>query len=293
MISFEGLAEFIAVAETQGFSSAARRLGVSTSHVSRRVSALESSLGTALLARTTRKVRLTDAGLLYYRRCVELVDGLEEANETLSNQQVNLTGTLRVSAAGEFAEQYVVPVLIEFASLHPDLTMDIDFNSRMVNFVEEGIDFSIRYGRLADSGLVARKLADRKLIAAASASYIAKQGMPQHPQDLRHHVCLVANNDSWLFDTESGPVEIKVKGRWRSNSARSIVEACKAGLGITYMPKSSLGDSLRDGSLIPLLEPYGTSDITTWIVYANRKYLPSRARLAIQFLLEHFKNWNE
>ena len=293
MISFEGIAEFIAVAETQGFSSAARRLGVSTSHVSRRVSALESSLGTALLARTTRKVRLTEAGHQYYRRCSELMFGLEEANERVSSEHVKLSGTLRVSAAGEFAEKFVAPALLEFAALHPELSLDIDFNSRMVNFVEEGIDFSIRYGRLSDSGLVARKLVNRNLIAADSPEYLKQHGTPQHPEDIRAHQCLIANNDVWLFQSKDGPMEVKVKGKLKTNSARSLIKACQLGLGITYMPVSSLGDAFNDGSLQTVLEPYSTKDITTWIVYANRKYLPSRARLAVNFLLEYFKDWEE
>ena len=293
MVSFEGIAEFIAVAETQGFSAAARRLGVSTSHVSRRVSALESSLGSALLARTTRKVRLTEVGTIYYHQCLELVHGLEEANQNVSHRQLSLSGTLRVSAAGQFAERYVAPALVEFAALHPQLCVDIDFNSRLVNFVEEGIDFSIRYGRLNDSGLVARKLVDRALIAAASPAYLQQRGIPQHPNELRGHDCLIANNDLWLFDSDEGAIEVRVKGRWRSNNAWAIIDACKAGLGVSYMPKSSLADALEDGSLVPLLESYGSRDITSWIVYANRKFLPSRARLAIQFLLEHFADWKE
>jgi len=136
MTPFEGIVEFVAVAETQGFSAAARSLDVSTSHISRRVAQLESRLGTALVARTTRKVRLTLAGQEYYTRCRDLLHGLDDANQRISCEQLELSGTLRVSAAGEFAENYVVPALINFAAAHPALSIDIDFNSRMVNFVE-------------------------------------------------------------------------------------------------------------------------------------------------------------
>lgn len=292
-MAFEGITEFIAVAESGGFSSAARRLGVSTSHVSRRVASLEASLGSALLARTTRQVRLTDAGEVYYRRCSELLHGLQEANELVSSEQVSLSGTLRVSAAGEFAERYVAPALLAFAKQHPDLTVDIDFNSRLVNFVEAGIDFSIRYGRLQDSGLVARKLVDRSLVAVASPEYLNERGRPEHPQALAQHACIIANSEQWLFDAAGAPLEVKVSGRWRSNSSRSIVQACQAGLGVAYMPASSLGEALHDGSLEQILEPFGSRDVTTWIVYANRQYLPARARLAVDFLLEYFKTWRE
>ncbi|MFT5236205.1 MAG: DNA-binding transcriptional LysR family regulator, partial [Shewanella sp.] len=134
MDNFDGIIEFVSVAESQGFSSAAKQLDCSTSHVSRQVSKLEKSLGCALFARTTRLVSLTPAGLNYYHQCRDLVTGLQLANEQISTQQLKLVGTLRVSAAGNFAEQQVAPVLIEFALQHPELSIEIDFNTKKVNF---------------------------------------------------------------------------------------------------------------------------------------------------------------
>lgn len=293
MSPFEGIVEFVAVAETQGFTAAARRLGVSTSHISRRVADLETRLGTALVARTTRKVKLTSSGQNYYHRCHELLHGLEEANESVSDKHIELTGTLRVSAAGEFAENYVVPALLEFASRHPGLSIDVDFNTRIVNFVEEGIDFAVRYGSLKDSGLIARKLVDRSLVAAASPSYLEHWGTPKHPRELTQHQCLIAASDRWRFDIEQGSYDLRVSGRWRSNSGRSIVNACRAGLGIAYLPRSSFGTALSDGSLTEILSPYIGRGASSWIVYANRKHLPSRARLSIQYLLDYFETWDE
>ncbi|GAL33856.1 transcriptional regulator [Vibrio maritimus] len=162
MESFEGINEFVAVAESHGFSAAAKQLGCSTSHVSRQVSRLEQRVGVALLARSTRMVSLTDAGQVYYQQCKELVIGLQQANERLSSQHIELSGTLRVSAAGAFAENHVAPALMAFAKQYPELTVEMDFNTRMVNFIEDGVDFAIRYGRLNDSGLVARKLVDSR-----------------------------------------------------------------------------------------------------------------------------------
>lgn len=293
MDKFEGITEFVAVAESQGFSAAARRLGVSTAHVSRRIAALEQSLGIALFIRTTRQVRLTDAGETYYRYCSGLVDGLEEANEVVSNETINLTGTLRISAAGKFVSEFVAPLLTEFAQRHPNLSIDLDFSARVANFVEEGLDLAIRYGRLQDSSLIARKLVDRKIVAAASPEYLAKNGVPEHPDDLRKHNCLITNNDLWLFDTKGGPVNVRVRGRWRSNDADSLTHACLAGLGIAYMPSTSYRDAIEDGRLMPVLEPYWTHGIGTWLLYANRRHMPARVRLAVQFLMERFHNWQE
>lgn len=300
--SFEGIAEFVAVAESNGFSAAARHLGVSTSHVSRQVSALEARLATILLSRTTRQVKLTDAGTDYYVVCRELMDGLLQANESIQQQQVVLEGTLKISAAGEFAEQYIAPALIDFAEQHPNLNVDINFNTSMVNLVEEGIDFAIRYGRLTDSGLIARKLLERQLVAVASKDYLAMHGLPKHPQDLKQHSCLIANNDRWFFTepsqakeqaTQAKIIDVKVSGRWRSNNVKALITACKANLGICYLPKSSYGDELKNQQLQPILTSYSSAPISTWIVYVNRRYLPARARLAIQFLLDHFSDWRE
>ena len=293
MDTFEGILEFVAVAEANGFSAAAKRLGSSTSHVSRQVSRLEKRLGSALLARTTRSVKLTSVGQQYYEQCKGLLHGLQQANEQISGEQIELTGTLRVSAAGAFAEQFVVPALLEFAEQQAQLSIDLNFNSQAVNFVEDGIDFAIRYGRLEDSGLVARKLIDRKLVVVASPSYLQQHGTPQHPSQLKQHQCLVANSEYWLFDDGGELVQVRVSGRWRSNNANAIVQACKAGLGIAYMPRSSFLNEIKAGDLQPILEPYWTKRLTSWIVYQNRKFLPLRARLAIEHLLMTFADWQE
>lgn len=293
MDSFDGIPEFVTVADCQGFSAAARQLGVSTSHVSRQVARLEARLGAALFARTTRLVSLTGAGERYYQHCKELMSGLQQANEQISAEQVTLNGTLRVSAAGAFAEQYVAPALLDFASNHPELTIDMDFNSRMVNFVDDGIDFAIRYGRLQDSGLVARKLLDRPMMAAASDDYLSRHGTPTHPDQLRHHSCLVTNNDLWRFERDGQRFELRVRGRWRSNNANAIVQACKQGLGIAYMPKSSFLGNVENGNLMPVLKPYWSRGGSSWIVYHNRRFQPLRARLAIDHLLDYFRDWEE
>ena len=292
-VSFNGIIEFVAVAQTQGFSAAARKLKVNVSHVSRKVAALEAELGVSLLARSTRTVRLTDAGRAYYTHCRVLVYGLQEANETLLDTQVELTGVLKVSAAGEFAEEHIAPLLMEFAQLHPGLSVELDFNSRRVNFIDEAFDFSIRYGPMQDSNLIARKLTNRSLVAAASHDYLAKHGTPGLPSELSQHHCLLTNNNTWYFNQANRGIEVKLQARWRSNSGRSIVKACKMGLGIAYMPRSSYAGALDDGSLQTILAPYWNKDIATWIVYANHHFLPAKARLAINFLLERFEHWQE
>lgn len=286
---FEGIAEFIAVAESQGFSAAAKRLNVSTSHISRRVSALEKRLGTVLLARTTRKVRLTEAGETYYRQCCEIMDGLIQANEDVGQKQTQLEGTLRVSLAGDFAERFVAPCLTEFAKQYPRLNVELDFNSHIVDFVEAGIDLAVRYGTLDDSNLIARQLVSRRLVAAASAKYLAEYGTPEHPTELTQHSCLVASHNRWIFENADEQFDLKVSGRLRCNTLSPLLHACEEGLGICYLPKSSYRDCLESGRLQPILQPYSQRTVPTWIVYANRRYVPARVRLAVNFLLHWFQ----
>lgn len=293
MDSFEGIVEFIAVAERQGFSSAAKQLGCSTSHVSRQIARLEARIGSALFARSTRLVNLTENGAAYYQQCKELMIGLQQANEQVNQQQFNLNGTLRVSAAGRFSEQFVAPVLMEFAQQHPELTVDIDFNSRMVNFVEDGIDFAIRYGELSDSSLIARKLVSRSMMAVASPDYLKKNGIPKHPNHLKNHSCIVSSNDHWLFNIDGAQESIKVSGRWRSNNSNAVVEACEHSLGIAYLPRSTFKKAIESGRLITVLEPFWGKGKSSWIVYQNRQFLPLRARLAINHLVEHFSHWRD
>ena len=288
MENFEGIIEFVCVAESQGFSAAAKQLRCSTSHVSRQISKLEKRLGCALFARTTRLVSLTSAGLSYYHQCKELVTGLHQANEQINSQQLKLVGTLRVSAAGTFAEQQVAPVLMEFALQHPELSIDIDFNSKPVNFVEDGIDFAIRYGKLQDSGLVARKLLAHPMMAVASPSYLAEHGIPTHPNDLKSHSCIISNNDHWVFKHEEQEQSIKVQGRWKSNNAHAVVNACEQGLGIAYMPQHNFLDATEQGHLVPVLKAFWRSESYSWVVYQDRRFLPMKARLAIDYLLAHF-----
>lgn len=291
MDSFEGIFEFVAVAESGGFSAAAKKLGCSTSHISRQVSRLEERLGSRLLARTTRQISLTENGEFYYQQCKYLVNGLQQANEQVTQQQYQLNGTLRVSAAGGFAENFVAPALMTFAKDQPELSIDIDFNSRMVNFIEDGIDFAIRYGELNDSNLIARKLISRSMMLVASPDYLAKYGTPNHPNQLKSHRCILANSDHWSFTIDGIKQSIKVSGNWQSNNSNVVLDACEQGLGIAYMPDSTFTKSIKQKKLVPILAPYCITGATSWIVYQNKQFMPLRARLAIDYLLEYFAKW--
>lgn len=290
---FEGIVEFVAVAQTQGFSAAATKLGVSTSHVSRKVAQLEASMGVALVARTTRSVKLTGAGEIYFQRCLALMNGLEEANQVVSGAQVELTGVLRVSGGGDFAERFIAPALMEFVKNHPKLTIDMDLNPRLSNLLEDGFDFAIRYGvDLADSSLVARKLLSHQKVVAASPAYLAKFGVPKHPSELNRSLqkfpCVRGYQNLWRFSDGENELSVMVDGAWKTNNARAMVAACEAGLGLAYLPVTSFGGAFAKAKLQPVLTSFCALKSSSWIVYPNRQYLPAKARLAIDYLLAKF-----
>ncbi|MBE7384709.1 MAG: LysR family transcriptional regulator [Leptolyngbya sp. SIO1E4] len=293
MSIWDGVSEFITVVDAGSFSAAAKRLGVSTSYVSRRVASLEARLGIRLLARSTRKVRMTDAGAEYYRRCTDLAAGLEEANQVVMGETAEVVGRIRVAAAGAFAERYVAPALAEFAAQHPKVQIEIGFNSRIINLIDEGFDFAVRYGVLEDSSLIARKLTNRTLVTCASSDYLKRCGTPKEPEDLREHACLCGNSDRWRFSYPEGHRVIRVSGPWISNNGVALVAAAKQNLGIVYLPRVNLVEALNAGQLIPILEDFWDRDRATWIVYPNRHHLPLRVRRVIEFLLEHFRTQEE
>ena len=271
------------------FSAAAKRLGVSTSYVSRSVADLEARLGIRLLARSTRRVRLTDAGAEYYRRCADLIAGIEEANQTVVGETAEVVGRIRVAAAGAFAERYVAPALADFARRHPQVKIEIDFNTRRIDLIEEGFDFAIRYGVLEDSSLMVRKLASRALVACASSDYLQQRGIPADPEELKDHACLRSNRDRWRFNYPDGPRDIRISGPWTSNNGPALAAAAIRGLGIVYTPQVNVQDELADGLLVPILQDFWDRDRATWIVYPSRRHLPLRVRRAIDFLVAHFQ----
>lgn len=290
MAIWDGLEEFAAVARTGSFTEAARQLNVSTSHISRRIQGLEDRLGVKLLSRTTRRVRLTEAGMEYRSKVDDLIAAVEDANEAVSGARADLAGHLRVTSAGPFAERNVLPRLLRFAQQHPRLALTADFNNRYVDLIEEGYDFAIRYGTLTDSSMIARRLATRRLACAASPDYLERNGTPTTPQELKNHSCLATNNDTWVFrdPVKQDAMPIKVRGRLRSNSIPLMCTALERGIGIVYSAMENIQHLVDDGKAVLILAGYEDHARSHWIVYPDRRLMPRRVRAAIDFLLDEF-----
>jgi DNA-binding transcriptional LysR family regulator len=286
MIGQDGLREFVAVVEQGGFTAAGRQLKVSTSFVSRQVTRLEDRLDVRLLQRTTRKVHLTDLGQVYYERSREILDQLESLESEMADLQEKPKGLVRITAAGEYAERFVAPVVAKFVEQYPEVSVELDASMRVVDIIDEGFDIAVRMSALTDSSLIARKVEQRRIMVCASPSYLKERGRPKTPEDLRTHNCLMFPDMPWRFKYPDRIQEVKVRGTWNSNNGRVLVAAAKQGIGLIRFPEYYLESLVNAGDLEIVLQDYEVEDAATWIIYPNRRHLPTRVRYLVEFLLE-------
>jgi DNA-binding transcriptional LysR family regulator len=184
---------------------------------------------------------------------------------------------------------HVAPVIAQFIKQYPEVEIEIDFNNRNVNLIEEGYDLAIRFGRMNDSSLIARPLTNRTMGLVATPQYIKNHGKPLLPGQLPNFNCIVAVTNRWRFKIGDNIQEIKVQGNWKSNHGQAVINACLADLGIAHLATDLVQEYVDKGLLVYLLEQYQVSDNATWLVYPQKDLMPHRVRLLIDFLLAHFK----
>lgn len=288
MRHWERVEAFIAVVRFGSFAAAARELQVSNSHVSRLVSHLELQLGTQLLYRTTRQIRLTDAGQLYYESCRHLFDGLREAESLLQHHQGQPTGLLKITAATTFGDRYIAPLVNDFQLLYPQLKVNMYFSNRQVELIEEGFDLGIRMGVMRESTLIAKRLCDRREYIIGSPAYLAHTPAPQTLTDLERHNCLVGTRGYWLLSDKGQRKDLVVHGNWQANSGPALVDAALKGLGLAQLPDYYVNEFLADGRLVSVLDEFRFTDTGVWVVYPQQRHLAPKVRLFIDFLAERF-----
>ncbi len=288
MASWEGVTEFVAVAELSSFTAAGARLNTSVVQVSRKVSALERRLNVKLLHRTTRNVRLTEAGQLYYDQCKQLVEGLEEAELAVTQMQREPKGLLKVTAPVTFGEQRIAPLAHQFLQDHPQVTLDLNLTNRTLDLVENGIDVAIRLGRLKDSSLIAKRLGDRQLSVCASPDYLREHGEPTSLEALTKHQCLMGTLDYWRFREHGVERALRLQGRMRCNSGIALLDACKAGLGLAQLPDYYVSAALARGELREVLGEYRDAREGIWAVHTPNRNLSAKARLFVEYLSDAF-----
>ena len=296
-INVEELRSLIALADTGSFVAAGRRLSQDASMVSRRLQALERRLGIRLAERTTRRVELTEAGIAYLERVRPLLLDLEHAEqEVAALAGGEPSGHLRISLPGNFGAAWLGRVIATFLLAHPRITMEADTTNSFVNVIEERYDAVIRLGTLADSRLVARKVADRRRLLCAAPNYIARHGVPLHPGELAAHACLYstgrADPGRWCFRNKSEPaISVAVSGPFASSNAQLLVDAAREGLGVLYTSDWYVGPDLASGKLVEVLPDYPVAEQgSVYVVTPAAKGTPSKTRAFSDWLAVELKN---
>ncbi len=287
------MAAYVRVVEAHGFTAAAERLGWSKSVISRRIAELEERLGVRLLNRSTRRLSLTEAGRAYYERCVRILADIEESEAAVASLHAEPRGRLRVSAPMTFGMLHLAPAVAEFLRRCPQLEIDLALNDRFVDVIDEGFDLALRIGTLADSALVARRLAPCRRIACAAPSYLAERGEPGTPAELAGHDCLLysylAAADQWSFADAAGAEQaVRVAGRLRVNNGDVLRDIAIAGLGIVMLPTFIVAGALADGRLRPVLCDWRPAEVALHAVYPHNRHLSSKVRTFVDFLVARF-----
>ena len=289
MDRFEDLRAFVQGVESGSRTRAGGVLQIATSAVSRRIKDLEHRLGTQLLQRTTRQMRLTAAGETFHRRAIEILQSLSEAEAEAGNQSKTLRGPLRLAAPLSFGHSHLAPMLIDFACAHPDLELDVDLSDRMVDLVGEGLDLAIRIGNLRDSSLIARKLCEVRTVMCVSPDFLGKHNDPAVPEDLNGLPFLLytgsERGDTISFrrpDDSEGTLQLSTM--LRANNGDLLRDAAIAGLGLVLQPSFIVHKAIETGELVQVMQDYRFPTVTIHAVYPQTRHLTARARAFIDYL---------
>jgi DNA-binding transcriptional LysR family regulator len=284
MMKLDGIYEFVYVAQTNSFTQAAIRLEISTAQVSRQVSALEKRLNSKLLYRTTRKVSLTQEGEIFYQHCQRALDGLDEAQRAIGQLQSQPQGKIKLTAPVTYGEQQILPLINNFIQQFPKVEVSAYLSNQQVSLVEEGYDLAIRLGKLQDSSMIAKKLANRINYVCASPAYLKIFGTPKSLVDLQQHNCLLGTLNHWRFQQNNKELSIKVSGSLRYNSGIGLLDAALKGLGLVQLPDYYVHQHIADGQLITLLDSMTVQDEGVWAVYPFNRQLSPKIKQLVEFL---------
>ena len=285
---------FAKVVNTGSFSEAARQLGVAKSAVSKQVSLLEAGVGIRLLNRTTRNLSLTEAGEIFYRRSLEILNQTELALSELREYQQEPTGTLRVTSPISFGTAQLVPVVKTLRTRYPSLKIELLFDDHIINMVEHGVDLSIRVGWMQESNLVAKKICEAPMVLFSSPEYLQQKEDIQQPCDLTKHswisLTLLSSPLRWTFHKRDQIETIQMQNQLKTNSVNAIVSMVKQGLGVSAIAKYVIESELQSGELVELLPDFSLKPIGIYAVYPHRDHAPPKVRVFMECLSERCMN---
>ena len=285
---YASLALFSRVVQLRSFSAAAREAGIAKSAVSRRIAHLEDALGVRLLTRSTRSVTPTTEGLRVHAHASGMVAAAASATEEAGGEEGPMRGLVRINAPVTFTQLYLASAVSEFLAIEREIEVDLQCDDRLVDVVEGGFDLVIRIGRLAESSLVARRIARDRLVVCASPAYLAAHGTPRSALELSAHECLhyslVPRTAEWRFRAATGAASLPTRGRFSTSNGTVLARAAIAGLGLVVVPSFMVAADVREGRLALVLEGQRRAEIGIFAVTASRRHAPARVRR----LVEHF-----
>jgi DNA-binding transcriptional LysR family regulator len=285
-MQWDGISEFVFVAENESFTVASKKMAISTAQVSRQVSALEKRLSTKLFYRTTRKVSLTEEGRVFYQHCRGVLDGLDAAERAITNLQSKPQGKIKLTAPVTYGEQQILPLVNNFMQQYGNIEVNAFLSNQQLDLIEDGYDLAIRLGKLRDSSMMAKKLGTRTNYVCASSEYLDKHGIPHSLSELNKHNCLLGTLDYWHFRGDGKETNIRVTGKLRYNSGVGLVDAALKGLGIVQLPDYYVQEHIKSGALTTLLDNYREPDEGIWAVYPHNRHLSPKVRLLVDYLFE-------
>ncbi|MBD5803670.1 HTH-type transcriptional regulator DmlR [Azoarcus sp. Aa7] len=289
MDRLQAMEVFVRVAEAGSFTAVADRLNVARSAITRQIAALEAHLGTKLLARSTRRLSLTSSGSAYLEKCRDILAMVEAAEGDLAGEKQAPRGQIRASVPMSFGVRHLMPLVADFITTYPEVSVDVEFSDRRVNLIEEGMDFAVRISEQIDPSLVIRRLSRSSLAVVASPDYLDRHGRPQHPEELLQHHCLtytLGSSLGWSFSVNGEPYSVPIKGRFRANNGDALLDAAIRGLGIVREPTFLTSQAVRAGLLEVLLPEYSATELHIYAVFPGTRYVPHRVRTLVDYLAE-------
>jgi DNA-binding transcriptional LysR family regulator len=294
MDSVDGLRLFIRVVETGSFSKAAASLQLTQPTATKHIAAIEQRLKARLFHRSTRGVSPTEVGALYYEQCKAIVRQIDEADNVAALMQQRLQGSLRISTSVAFGRRVLTPLVLRFMQQHPGVQIDLGFEDRYVNLVEQGVDVAVRMGRLADSSLGARYLGHNPWVLVAAKAYLGAHGTPKKPADIAKHAALIYStaqgDDRWHFTGADGRTEqVAVGGPLRSNNLSALLAAAREGLGLAALPWYVAHESVKAGAVLPLLEKWSLPAQEIHAVFPSPRLVPAKVNSLVSWLQGQFE----
>jgi DNA-binding transcriptional LysR family regulator len=293
MLDLNEVRMFVQVVRARSFAEAARRLGVPSNTLSRRVRQLEAGLDTRLMQRSTRKLTLTAAGAAFYARCAPAVDGVLDAGKDLLGGAHSATGTVRIAAPADFLDFFKIEWVAQFLAAHPKVRLDFVLNDARADLIAESIDVAFRGGALSEQQPVYREIVAQSFRLVASPAYLKVHGNPNSLQELSRHECLTASGQAdsvtWSLQGPSGVEEVQVSGRFSANTARILLQSCLSGLGIALLPSVLIAPSLRSERLSEVLPEYRRDGAHLNVILPSTQQVPIAVAAFVEFAAAKLK----